>query len=111
MDDLVKREWCKALRSKDFEQGRDTLLKGGKHCCLGVLCELAIEAGLGIQKSKVFRDIFIFDNSETALPDIVVAWAGLDSEDPIVDGTNLANRNDDLLETFDEIADLIEKHL
>lgn len=33
-------EWVKALRSGDYEQGQDYLCRGGKFCCLGVLCEI-----------------------------------------------------------------------
>jgi hypothetical protein len=33
-------EWVKALRSGDYEQGQEYLCRGGKFCCLGVLCEI-----------------------------------------------------------------------
>ncbi len=34
-------EWVKALRSGKYKQGEGSLRYEGKHCCLGVLCEVA----------------------------------------------------------------------
>lgn len=41
MDQELKTKWLEALRSGDFKQGASALSKNGKHCCLGVLCEIA----------------------------------------------------------------------
>jgi len=35
-----KEEWIAALRSGNYEQGRQSLCSGGKYCCLGVYAEL-----------------------------------------------------------------------
>lgn len=37
MNDQVKRDWCKALRSGEFKQTKNVLAHDGKYCCLGVL--------------------------------------------------------------------------
>ncbi len=41
MDAELKTKWVEALRSGEYEQGIMYLRRDGKHCCLGVLCELA----------------------------------------------------------------------
>lgn len=41
MDQVWKRLWVAALRSGRFTQGRNRLKLSGRHCCLGVLCEVA----------------------------------------------------------------------
>lgn len=35
-----KKRWIEALRSGDYEQGKNSLYKDGKYCCLGVACVL-----------------------------------------------------------------------
>src|SRR4051812_8813302 len=47
----VAKKWVDALRSGKFKQGRSSLTQKHPdgtltHCCLGVLCELAVEAGI-----------------------------------------------------------------
>lgn len=41
MDPELKAKWVEALRSGNYQQGRYSLKKDGKYCCLGVLCEVA----------------------------------------------------------------------
>lgn len=41
----VKADWVAALRSDRFKQTTGYLCDGAGHCCLGVLAELAVEAG------------------------------------------------------------------
>ena len=50
MDSTIKARWLAALRSGDYTQGVDYLHqieedKEHTFCCLGVLCELAVEDG------------------------------------------------------------------
>lgn len=84
-DDLIAR-----LRSGAYLQGNMRLrsLEGGdeRFCCLGVLCEMAVEAGV-IESGKEYEDEFInrraymYDGRWSAtLPDKVIAWAGVVSE-------------------------------
>jgi len=42
----IKAQWVAALRSGEYVKGRNHLQKDGKFCCLGVLCELAVKAGI-----------------------------------------------------------------
>jgi len=40
LDPAFKAEWCTALRSGKYEQGKSRLLQDGKYCCLGVVCAI-----------------------------------------------------------------------
>lgn len=40
MDNAVKQRWLKALRSGDYEQGKNHLCYNDKYCCLGVLADI-----------------------------------------------------------------------
>lgn len=130
--------WTAALRGGKYEQATGQLVRidctSGEvvgHCCLGVLCEIAIEQGvdvekLGPKKEEGFDDdgeIYhqytdvSFDDSDALLPLSVQSWAGMRSSD----GTIGLDALDDLVETltalndngktFLEIADVIEKHV
>jgi hypothetical protein len=47
LDPEVKAAWVAALRSGDYTQGREYLRSSDDtFCCLGVLCELAVDAGV-----------------------------------------------------------------
>lgn len=80
MDALVKQAWVGALRSDRFRRGAGNLAKHGEngieHCCLGVLCELAIEAGVQLDRQDDDFSLF-FDGQESYPPRAVIAWAGL----------------------------------
>lgn len=116
MNKEVKTKWVAALRSGDFKQGRLQLKSEEGHCCLGVLCELAIKDGI---IDDYFEDWW-FPQKE------VLSWAGLTSENPnvLLDnkegqkeefGIIIANDGKQSLgikqHSFEEIADLIEKYL
>lgn len=55
------------------------LCEGGRHCCLGVLCELAIEAGVTVSKTKDERDRVRYDDDVSGLPKSVMEWSGIRS--------------------------------
>jgi hypothetical protein len=88
-----------------------------KHCCLGVLCELAIEAGVKVEEGML-GEVASFDNERSFLPWSVAEWAGLDSRSPrVVDGAcpdrDLVTLNDGesgevARHSFPEIADFID---
>jgi hypothetical protein len=40
MDAEIKARWVTALRSGEYQQGRETMRQGDRFCCLGVLCEI-----------------------------------------------------------------------
>ena len=124
MDAQVKAGWVAALRSGEYEQGTGSLRNScGKYCCLGVLCELAVKAGI-IPPPELILDSGNYAYGEEKnvgyLPFKVRAWAGLDSMNPAVCGPSgavygdgrygLAGHND-MGESFNQIADLIEQDL
>lgn len=147
MKQEIKDKWVAALRSGDYRQTHGKLAKQLSptepmgHCCLGVLCELAIEDGVPIS-----REAFPYENgvilrygpgtngfSDGQLPGVVATWAGLEAKpgsnrcDPkLYDvtgglgetfGVSCAEANDGYQyrnvrkHTFSEIADLIEENL
>lgn len=46
MNKHIKQEWLKRLKSGEYTQGPSLLAFSGLHCCLGVLAEMATEAGI-----------------------------------------------------------------
>ena len=52
MKQEVKDKWTQALRSRQYIQGKHALRKRSliddleQHCCLGVLCDLAVAEGV-----------------------------------------------------------------
>jgi hypothetical protein len=117
-------DWVKALRSGDYEQGQEYLCRGGRFCCLGVLCEIQ-----GLRKEVVEDSIYyVFEGLETPsggtrsvqrsvipqvaqptiLEDLNLRQVVEDDEgDKRTLHTHLICMNDDG-KTFNEIADYIE---
>lgn len=136
--------WVKELRSGKYRQGAGELHHMGypnspvetnrepRFCCLGILCEMAVEAGaVSAETDSVSRVMFYGVQRETAyLPIEVIDWAGLryeghrqythsEIEEPrgfLTQGTrengyrdskSLSGMNDSGV-PFDEIADTIK---
>lgn len=119
MNPEIKKKWTDALRSGKYEQGYNRLkniilVSEGKdlvtHCCLGVLCELAVEEKICYENDRYFgskEHVLSWD----ALPKAVSFWAELDDSDPVVEDRHLSIWNDRYQKSFNEIADLIDEHL
>jgi hypothetical protein len=135
MNEKIKEEWLKRLRSGMYKQGTKQLhsITDDTYCCLGVLCEIALEQG--ICKKVDGR----YDNSDTILPYSVQEWAELESPNPEVryspnsvktlslaqlndgsdslllstadDGVDTVKKLDYEQHSFSQIANLIEKYL
>lgn len=141
----VKVLWLAALRSKQittksgavrtFKQGYGKLSRVNDDgsdglCCLGVLTELAVDAG--VLPPGELRDTGTYDgcyyeydngygiNTEVnVLPPAVVTWAELHDGNPDIEYREAPNGEDvatlaqlnDSGETFDVIADVIEAEL
>jgi len=93
MDPGIRKKWVEALRSGKYEQNKHGLCAvdpdggdGMAHCCLGVLCELALEGGvLSAACRKVDESGRVWFVGRSAyLPGDVVKWSGLPVSDPIV---------------------------
>lgn len=108
----VKAQWVAALRSGEYQQGGGNLYNtsDNTHCCLGVLCELAVQAGI-IQPKAVTDSGSYFAGDSSILPSAVQDWAALDSPDPDdCQGRTLSDMNDSDV-SFIEIAGVIERDL
>lgn len=124
MNSEVKQKWVEALRSGEYEQGRDFLNKGGKFCCLGVLTDLYLKEHEKEWKiDPRFEGVYEFGETCSTLPGEVQDWAdfkrpvGWFSEDVRIetqDGvpiSSLVACNDSAKLTFPQIADIIEAFL
>lgn len=116
----IKEKWVAALRSGEYEQGHGALNTNDRFCCLGVLCDLAVDDGVTMAVETVWTEEegaeVRYDGHMDWPPNAVLAWADLDTDDPSVPdpetGTlaRVSRLNDGGL-SFNEIADLIEEHL
>lgn len=104
-DELVKR-----LRSGKYIQGKEKLAlkddEGERYCCLGVLCEMAVEESVverrehdeehwdfdtddeGIYIQRVVVNYGRGSNHDATLPPEVAVWAGLLTEEELSDMTS-----------------------
>src|SRR5216110_1229848 len=115
MDCAIAQDWAAELRSGRWEQGRGTLRsKGDTFCCLGVLCEMAVKAGVIPAPQPCAIDDCGHTYGEQAAsghaPREVVKWAGMNSGwGSFGEGSSdsLAIWNDNG-KTFEELADVID---
>lgn len=132
MDPDVRELWLDALESGDYLQGMSRLRRRGpddvvRHCCLGVLCELALTADV-VERVEVSDDGFVTYGYRTPgatdaefglLPHPVAGWAGLRNASPSVMTTDALGRPDrrslarlnDAGASFTMIARLIRRYL
>lgn len=116
--------WVAALRSGSYTQGKRVLRMGNCYCCLGVACEVfRQDTGQGewveMEGVGILPPIFEFkmegDRESAILPKAVTAYLGLPSTpprtvsfNPTINGFTLADHNDEMGATFDDIARMIE---
>jgi hypothetical protein len=143
MKEEIKELWINALRSGKYVQGKAVLVipdeegKPVEACCLGVLCDLAIQHGLQIKYNAVPGEYVEYHSPERRqskypygeddlrpewerwyLPSAVAEWAGLEDCTPEVYVWDVDRRgeyplhelNDEGM-SFQKIADLIEEQL
>ena len=101
--DIAER-WVAKLRSGEIEQGTGYLGRSeGERCCLGVLCDMAVEEGVipppvmerGNMSSGGFALLYsqteISNGEYGVLPEAVVTWAQMKSTSgvyaPHIDGS------------------------
>jgi hypothetical protein len=115
MKKKVMEAWVEALRSGYYKQTVEKLHDDKGHCCLGVLCELAMVEGVcDFGPSNEHENEFVFDGEAGLLPERVRHWAGIDQEDGTfrsIEGKRytLTSLNDNG-KNFEQIADIIEKN-
>lgn len=115
----VRKQWVDALRSGEYKQGAGLLRRDPsklspepRYCCLGVLCDLAVQAGIVQAKTRNGTTYYGDDRgkSATQLPPTVQAWAGLRTPtgEGLPNGLDLVRVNDAGSMSFNRIAELIE---
>ncbi len=109
MNQEIKERWIEALRSGEYQQGREHLFHCGKFCCLGVLTDLYIKEH-GLQWKQDFADLWSFEEEGgTFLPRSVQDWSGILEPNPMILDNFATAHNDQYAEDFATIADYIEK--
>lgn len=126
LNTVARDLWVAALRDTDtYPQTKGALQNEDGYCCLGVLCEVAVIAGVDITKTVNENGVVFYDGDCEHLPEAVVKWAGLDSSNPVAlvdedeqdeDGPVRTERefvmlNDDMAWSFPAIADVVEAQL
>lgn len=111
MDKEIKAEWSRRLRSGDYRQGKGNLSysSGGKewYCCLGVLCEIAVERGICQRIGNALKHFGHERNwRSNYLPDEVAEWASITHYYQ----ETLAVKNDEG-DSFRLIANYIDQHV
>ena len=119
MDLEIKKLWIKALRSGDYLQGYSYLQQeGNRFCCLGVLSDLGIKAGV-IEESLQKNMCYAYGDQQAVskLCYEIKKWSGitfdygdLEKKVTVHDSKcySLASLNDAGF-TFQQIADVIEE--
>ena len=107
----VRAAWTKALRSGKYRQGTGCLKVSkpeglSEYCCLGVLCDLAVPAGITTANAEIDNDergtYILFGDMSAFLPVSVREWVGNLPEDTLI------TMNDKQNATFEEIATFID---
>ena len=116
----VKKLWTNALRSGEYQQGKGRLKHDDKYCCLGVLCELHRQI-TGEGKWDIVADHYAYFSTNISilyatnyLPNFVMDWAGLSSNNPNAGNVKLSDYNDGVgipIQNFATIANIIEEKL
>jgi hypothetical protein len=112
----VMKKWVEALRSGEFKQGIGSLCKDGKHCCLGVLTDIALCEGVVEYQGEFLGSCNYGAGCVSGiLPSEVADWAGMHTRNGALrlnghlvhlwqlnDGANCK------VHTFKELAGIIE---
>jgi hypothetical protein len=116
MNSQVKKMWVDALKSGDYKQGVGYLhsIHENEHayCCLGVLCELAIENGVELEvkhDSVVAKwsdgpGLFIYDGEIGILPESVRQWADLDECNPMIYIEHFCKTEEEVDRVYNDLA-------
>ena len=105
-EEVVKR-WVAALRSGEYKQTQGQLWSGDGFCCLGVLCDLAAKDGGPQWEGCRFAGSSA--HPEPAMWNWVVG--GDQGRDASTISDRLVEANDSQLQTFKQIASIIEGEL
>lgn len=102
----IAEKWIKALRSGDYNQGKQKLKYNNFFCCLGVLCEIAVKEG--VIKPSINDE---YEGSSLFLPfEVYSTWANMKNNYGEINSirSSLFKLNDAENMSFEQIADIIE---
>lgn len=109
MNPEVKKKWIEALRSGEYKQGHNALRvisEGGfGYCCLGVLCDLMKQSGLGDWVG--FSDFMYADQIQRSYPQFEI----LEKIDMSFEASRILSSMNDQGCSFEEISNWIEENL
>lgn len=74
MNPEIKQEWIEALRSGDYKQTQEALKDQNGYCCLGVLCDIAVNQGIVQWGEPDVMGCHPIDGEFDHLPEKVVDW-------------------------------------
>ena len=94
------KEWIAALRSGKYTQGRGFLCRDGRHCVIGVACDL-LKDRMSVQ---IIDGVTYYDSFSRTAPATVIKALGTEHLD------NIMSLND-AGSTFEEIANLVEQRI
>ena len=114
----IKELWCTALESKEYPQAAGGLRSDTGFCCLGVLGDLAVKAGVAKWEGEILRSGGTLHRSY--FPNALLKWACSETPENLIldEGSlwpipgrvgSLAGLNDSGM-TFPEIARVIREH-
>ena len=110
MKEHVKDLWVAALRSGEYDQSVSALQDESGHCCLGVLCEIGKKHGVKLKKRSddsflgaIYGSDLIY-GGKLSDQDEVEKWS------EVAEIGYLVYMNDELRQSFDEIADYIDQN-
>lgn len=114
----IKKLWCDALRSGEWQQTTEKLEWENTYCCLGVLTKLTGTPDDLVQDDEVpplelaqtWWETPPTDSTHARNPLVKLAEIDKETDEPI-GWLTLAQVNDELERTFAQIADLIEEQL
>lgn len=128
MNPDIKANWITSLTNGEYHQGTGELRTvKDEYCCLGVLCDLAVKAGIAeweyttasgwlvIPKGSNSEQASMLDVGGAIIPRFIREWADLDDANPTVyrdqndEVMALSQANDSLELPFTEIARMIRE--
>ena len=106
--DAWRVAWVAELRSGKWKQGRGRLFDGKNHCCLGVLAEMAVQAGHFTKEPSLYQAGCSFGVKGGRMQSDTTPGFDGGLVKPINSQSGVYELNDYKGYTFDQIADVIE---
>ena len=111
MNHNIAKLWSKAAKSGEFSQSSYYLDKDGNVCIMGLLCNLAVVAGV-CDAEEMKGHVYSFDGQLGRLPQSVKDWAEMYGHSGEIRGefVNLTALNDLYGYTLPELGEVIEEN-